>query len=72
MNSKNYRYIMNKVQDLAELTTLSEEELSSIMGNAQQANQLYTFLHTEQKQMEMVTTSSKSRFENKKSFKRKR
>ncbi|XP_071117720.1 DNA repair endonuclease XPF-like [Haliotis cracherodii] len=72
VNSKNYRYIMNKVQDLAELTTLSEEELSSIMGNAQQANQLYTFLHTEQKQMEVVATSSKKRFENKKSFKRKR
>lgn len=47
VNSKNYRQIMNKVQDLAELCTFSETELTSIMGHSQNAKQLWNFLHKE-------------------------
>ena len=49
VNSKNYRNIMAKVSDLAELSSLSEQELTKIMGSSQNAKHLHNFLHTEHK-----------------------
>lgn len=47
VNSRNYRDIMNKVENLTELSTLSEEKLNTIMMNSQHAKQLWNFLHKE-------------------------
>lgn len=37
---------MNRVKNIAELATLSQEELTSILGNAANAKQLHDFMHT--------------------------
>eukprot|EP00794_Sanderia_malayensis_P007973 gene7973-8832_t len=47
INSKNYRYILNKVKDISELTRLSEDKLTEILGNAKCAKLLYEFIHKE-------------------------
>lgn len=57
VNSKNYRNLMNRVTDIAELSTLSEETLSGIMGSSQHAKQLWDFLHKEQKAAETSAAS---------------
>ncbi|XP_075422255.1 DNA repair endonuclease XPF [Ascaphus truei] len=46
INAKNCRAIMNHVKSIAELTTLSQEKLSEILGNSNNAKQLYDFIHT--------------------------
>jgi len=43
INHSNYRDVMNTVTDLAELSTLSEIQLISLIGNIN-AKKLYTFL----------------------------
>ena len=74
MNSKNYRLLMNKVQDLAELCALSEEELTRIMGNSHHAKLLWDFLHSKHKPSETAVSGKQSKTETvaKKSYKRKR
>lgn len=57
VNSKNYRSIMNKVADIAELSTLSEDALTGIMGSSQHAKLLWDFLHKEHS--EETASSSK-------------
>ncbi|CAF1127805.1 unnamed protein product [Adineta ricciae] len=42
---KNYKLIMNKVENLRGLTRLTEDELTTIMGNSKQASLLYNFIH---------------------------
>ncbi|XP_071976787.1 DNA repair endonuclease XPF isoform X2 [Engystomops pustulosus] len=46
VNAKNCRAIMNHVKNIAELTTLSLEKLSEILGNTKAAKTLYDFIHT--------------------------
>ena len=42
---KNHKLIMNKVENFRELTKLTEDELTTIMGNSKQASLLYNFIH---------------------------
>ena len=42
---KNYKLIMNQVENLRALSRLSESELTTIMGNSKQATLLYNFIH---------------------------
>ena len=74
VNSKNYRLLMNKVQDLAELCSLSEEELTKIMGNSHHAKLLRDFLHSKHKPNDTAVSGKPSKAETapKKTFKRKR
>ncbi|XP_003417763.2 DNA repair endonuclease XPF isoform X1 [Loxodonta africana] len=46
VNAKNCRSLMNHVKNMAELATLSQDKLTSILGNAANAKQLYDFIHT--------------------------
>ncbi|XP_053367000.1 DNA repair endonuclease XPF [Clarias gariepinus] len=45
VNVKNVRGLIKHAASLAELLTLSQEELSEILGNASNARQLHEFLH---------------------------
>ncbi|XP_072733938.1 DNA repair endonuclease XPF isoform X2 [Ciconia boyciana] len=45
INTKNCRALMNHVKSIAELATLSKDELSKILGNAASATQLFDFIH---------------------------
>ncbi|KAF1442936.1 XPF endonuclease, partial [Pygoscelis papua] len=45
INAKNCRALMNHVKSIAELATLSKDELSKILGNAANATQLFEFIH---------------------------
>ncbi|KFQ24089.1 DNA repair endonuclease XPF, partial [Merops nubicus] len=45
INAKNCRALMNHVKSIAELATLSKDELSEILGNAANATQLFDFIH---------------------------
>ncbi|ESO97764.1 hypothetical protein LOTGIDRAFT_104289 [Lottia gigantea] len=67
VNSKNFKYIMNKVKDLAELVSLSEEKLTEIMGSCNHANRLYEFLHTNVDEAEKASAELKK---NEKPFKK--
>ena len=49
---KNYKLIMNKVDNFRALTQLTEEELTTILGNSKQASLLYNFIH--QKKSDLV------------------
>ena len=71
---KNYRTIMNKVHNLAELFTMSEETLSEIMGNSAAAKQLHSAIHITPKQdkEKQVDNRSKVSKDYKKGVKRKR
>jgi ERCC4-type nuclease len=42
---KNYKLIMNKIENFRELTQLNETELTTIIGNSKQASLLYNFIH---------------------------
>lgn len=42
---KNYKLIMNNVENFRELAKLSEAQLTNIMGNSKQASMLYNFIH---------------------------
>lgn len=46
INAKNCRSLMNQVKNISELASLSQERLTSILGHAGNAKQLYDFLHT--------------------------
>ncbi|XP_073398989.1 DNA repair endonuclease XPF isoform X1 [Dendrobates tinctorius] len=46
VNAKNCQAIMNHVKNITELTTLSLERLSEILGNSNMAKQLHDFIHT--------------------------
>lgn len=73
VNVKNYRLIMKKVENLAELSTLSEEKLTEIMGNSSNAKTLHKFLHNEHKKGEMSEKLNKpSKTEFRRGFKRKK
>ncbi|NXM06223.1 XPF endonuclease, partial [Tyrannus savana] len=45
VNAKNCRALMNHVRSIAELVTLSKDELAGILGNAANATQLFDFIH---------------------------
>ncbi|KAM6320049.1 DNA repair endonuclease XPF [Podargus strigoides] len=45
INAKNCRALMNHVKSIAELVTLSKDEISQILGNAANATQLFDFIH---------------------------
>ncbi|NXP19700.1 XPF endonuclease, partial [Scytalopus superciliaris] len=45
VNAKNCRALMNHVKSIAELVTLSKDELTEILGNAANASQLFDFIH---------------------------
>ncbi|KFO91423.1 DNA repair endonuclease XPF, partial [Buceros rhinoceros silvestris] len=45
INAKNCRALMNHVESIAELVTLSKDKLSNILGNAANATQLFDFIH---------------------------
>ncbi|OPJ79432.1 DNA repair endonuclease XPF [Patagioenas fasciata monilis] len=45
VNAKNCRAIMNHVKSIAELVTLSKDQLAKILGNAANATQLFEFIH---------------------------
>ncbi|NXY02616.1 XPF endonuclease, partial [Pteruthius melanotis] len=45
VNAKNCRALMTHVKSIAELVTLSKDELSKILGNAANATQLFDFIH---------------------------
>ncbi|XP_053936267.1 DNA repair endonuclease XPF [Cuculus canorus] len=45
INAKNCRALMNHVKSIAELVTLSKDELSKILGNTANATQLFDFIH---------------------------
>eukprot|EP00061_Rhincodon_typus_P014017 g40774.t1 len=46
VNTKNCRALMNHVRSIAELVTLSQERLAEILGNANNAKQLWEFIHS--------------------------
>nr|XP_004652331.1 DNA repair endonuclease XPF [Jaculus jaculus] len=46
VNAKNCRSLMNHVKNIAELATLPQDKLASILGNTGNAKQLYDFIHT--------------------------
>ncbi|XP_048408057.2 DNA repair endonuclease XPF isoform X2 [Stegostoma tigrinum] len=46
VSTKNCRALMNHVRSIAELVTLSQERLAEILGNANNAKQLWEFIHT--------------------------
>ncbi|NXL30541.1 XPF endonuclease, partial [Glaucidium brasilianum] len=50
VNAKNCRALMNHVKSIAELVTLSKDELSKILGNAANATQLFDFIHLSYKE----------------------
>lgn len=45
----NFRPVMNKVKNINELSQLSEERLSEILGNASNARKLWDFFHDNHK-----------------------
>ncbi|KAM7148941.1 DNA repair endonuclease XPF [Molossus nigricans] len=46
VNAKNCRSLMSHVKNIAELASLSQDQLASVLGNAANAKQLYDFIHT--------------------------
>lgn len=68
---KNYRRIMNKVENLAELCSLSEDQLAEIMDNKSSAKLLYDFINKDHKQSETSGKAIKAK-DLKKKFNRKK
>ncbi|XP_070562512.1 DNA repair endonuclease XPF-like isoform X2 [Ptychodera flava] len=58
INSKNYWMIMNKVKNLAELISLSSEELSQLLGNANNGKALWEFLHQKEQQSKQTSAAA--------------
>ncbi|XP_078702726.1 DNA repair endonuclease XPF-like [Branchiostoma floridae x Branchiostoma belcheri] len=46
VNSKNYRSVLDKTESLADLVTLTQDQIAEHLGNAANAKLLYEFLHT--------------------------
>ncbi|KAJ7377217.1 DNA repair endonuclease XPF [Desmophyllum pertusum] len=57
INFKNYRFIMQNVESVQELFTLSQERLAAILGNAGSAKQLWEFIHADNKPHAKAPTS---------------
>jgi len=66
---KNYKLIMNKVENFRELTQLNEDELTTIMGNSKQASLLYNFIH---KQKDNLVLDIKSKTTSSNTWKKRR
>jgi ERCC4-type nuclease len=47
INTKNVYSVMNRVESIAQLVTLSLSELTEIMGSSGNAKQLYDFINSE-------------------------
>ncbi|MCU0322125.1 MAG: hypothetical protein MUE72_06870 [Chitinophagaceae bacterium] len=47
INSKNVYAVMNRVESIAQLVTLTVDELTDILSSSSNAKQLYDFIHTE-------------------------
>ncbi|GAB1606690.1 DNA repair endonuclease XPF [Argonauta hians] len=73
VNLKNYRLIMNKVTNLYELSKLSEEELTALLGNAHNAKQLFGFLRTKTNDFQVLNhpATVQGKTGKKRTFKRK-
>lgn len=67
INSKNYRQVMNKVENIAELSSLSQESLTELLGNSGNAELLWKFLHQQGGVMEESTNQKPSYKKNSKS-----
>ncbi|NXY91385.1 XPF endonuclease, partial [Alcedo cyanopectus] len=59
INAKNCRAVMTHVKNLAELMTLSKEELSKILGNSVNAAQLFDFIHLTYRETESKEKSKR-------------
>jgi ERCC4-type nuclease len=66
---KNYKLIMNKIENFRELTQLNEDELTTIMGNSKQASLLYNFIH---KQKDNLVLDIKSKTTSSNTWKKRR
>lgn len=45
VNAKNCQVIMNRVKSIADLVSLSQDQLAELLGNVANAKQLYEFIH---------------------------
>lgn len=66
---KNYKLIMNNVENLRQLSQLNEAELTTIIGNSKQASLLYSFIH---KQKGDLVVDLKSKATSKNTWKKRR
>ena len=57
INSKNAYMIMNKVESLAELVTLSQDQLIKLLESERNGQALYKFLHSDHKTAQATVTS---------------
>lgn len=71
VNIKNYRKIMNKVENIAELCSMSEDQIGELLDNKSSAKLLYDFIHTDHKQSEHSGKAIKAK-DLKKTLKRKK
>ena len=60
---KNYKLLMNKVENFRALTQLTEDELTSILGNSKQSALLYNFIHKQKGDL-VLDIKSKSNLNN--------
>ncbi|XP_064605253.1 DNA repair endonuclease XPF-like [Liolophura sinensis] len=67
INSRNYRQVMNKVESIAELSSLSQEYLTELLGNSGNAESLWKFLHQQGGVIEESTNQKPSYKKNSKS-----
>jgi hypothetical protein len=58
INTKNVSAVMNAVENLVELSTLSLERLTEILENGQHAKSLFDFIHSDERKA-MPTKASK-------------
>ncbi|XP_039089538.1 DNA repair endonuclease XPF isoform X1 [Hyaena hyaena] len=61
VNAKNCRALMHHVKNIAELASLSQDELAGVLGNASNAKQLYDFIHTPYAEVVSKVVKLKSR-----------
>ncbi|CAF1605331.1 unnamed protein product, partial [Didymodactylos carnosus] len=52
INFKNYKLLMNKVENLQQLSKLSENELGAILQSSKHGSTLFNFIH--KKKVELV------------------
>lgn len=62
---------MNKVENIAELCSMSEDQISELLDNKSSAKLMYDFIHTDHKQSEHSGKAIKAK-DLKKTLKRKR
>lgn len=61
INFKNYRFVMRNVANIQELFKLSQENLTNVLGNANNAKQLWEFIHADSKTEAKAQTSFKNK-----------